>query len=142
MGKFYAFGKIEYYNKYNKQMNYLMNQFPTKEQINKMASESKKYQDKTDKADCEYMWSLMCETFDQAYKSDPAKFYSHTEIDKDKINNWFNIRMTNCKFGVANEPVENILEPLGVKLIVNNYSTTKPFMSYNKLDKTFYIHPR
>ena len=119
-----------------------MNQFPTKEQINKMAIESNKYQDKTNKADCEYMWSLMCETFDKASKSDPGKFYSHTEIDTSKINNWFNTRMLECKFGAANEPVENILEPLGVKLMVSDFSTSKPFMSYHKLDKTFYIHPR
>lgn len=119
-----------------------MNTFPSKDQIEKLSSDAKKYQEQTDSADCEYMRELMAETFAHALKSDKSKFFSHTDIDTDKINNWINMRMTNCRFGSANEPVEKILEPLGVKLLVNNYSTSNPFMSYNKLDKTFYIYPR
>lgn len=118
-----------------------MNLIPTKEQIDKLASDVKQYQDNINKADCEYMYNLICETFTQALKSNSSKLYAHTDIDKNAMNNWANMRMENCRFGPGNEPIEQILKSAGVKLHVTS-STSRPMMSYNKLDKILIICPK
>ena len=119
-----------------------MTSFPTKEQLNNLTTEVKLHLAQAHKSDCEYMHSLMVETFTNALKSKSSDNYSHTDINPDKISNWVNMKMPNCKFGPAHEPIENVLAFSGVELRVSNYSSHKPFMTYDKLNKTLTIHPK
>jgi hypothetical protein len=119
-----------------------MSSFPSKEQLEKLSNDTKLYQEQMVKTDCDYMLSLMAETFSKALKSKKSELMTHTEIDVNKVSNWSNIRMGACKFGPTNEPIEKVLASSGVELFVTNLSNIKPFMSYDKLRKTFYVHPR
>lgn len=119
-----------------------MASFPSKEQLNNLATEVKLHLEQTHKSDCEYMHNLMVETFTNTLKSKKSDYYSHTDIDLDKISNWSNIKMPNCKFGSFTEPIENVLASSGVEFRISNYSSYKPFMTYDKLNKTLTIHPK
>lgn len=118
-----------------------MASFPSKEQLEKLSIDVKLHQEQIVKSDCDYMWSLMAETFSQALKSTTSP-YEHTDIDKNKINDWSNMKMVDCKFGPTNQPIENVLASSGIELYICKYSNNKPFMTYDKLRKTLTIYPK
>jgi hypothetical protein len=52
----------------------------------------------------------MVETFSQPSQSKKSTTspYKHTDIDINKINDWSNMKMTDCKVRPANEPIEKV----------------------------------
>lgn len=117
---------------------------PSKEQLDKIAKDTIEKMEiikqQSHKSDCEYMWSLMVETLNKAVTSNNllSHPFIHTDINQRKLSDTSASRIKLCNVGPTNEPIEKLLEPLGVKLYIPGYQITS-FISYDKSTKTLRI---
>lgn len=119
-----------------------MQPFPTKEQLDKLSNDTLKHEDQMNKSDCDYMLNLISKILNESLNSNNSRRTIFEDIDSDKINNWSNMKMLECKFGKNNQSVEKILESYGVEFDVCKKTMSKPFMEYNKLHKKITIYPK
>jgi hypothetical protein len=119
-----------------------MQTFPTKEQLDKLSNDILKNEEQMNKSDCDYMMSLMSKILNESLNSNKLRRSIYEDIDSNKINNWSNMKMSECKFGKNNQSVEKVLESHGVEFDVCTSTTAKPFMEYNKLRKKIIIFPK
>ena len=111
--------------------------FPTKEQIDN-ASElfnnlKKKEEEKNNKVNCERMWIVMNETLNKVVNSEPTSLYVEGKFGKDyELSYLSKLKLLDCKFEPTGKTPEQILKPLGVKLIVRTYTFGSTTLTYNK----------